>query len=717
MIRTSSSHTAASGPPLCIRAWFGILLYLLNAPTLLAQSSDSSISVLSLAELMSLQVTTASKSPDPLIEAPAVTTVIDRQAILRSGATSLADVLQSAPSLIPYSTYYNIASILSIRGDVSANSNVHVLFLVDGRPFRESLAGTFNRSFLSSFPVSAIERIEIIRGPASVLYGANAYMGVINVVTKMDFPRRIEGSAYAASRSTVGIDLSSKFAAGPLTISPALHAASSDGWPYALTDAAGVSLAPKFPHRELGLFLGADAGPVTLRLFGARHVENLVSLVSPIWLVPPDRTYEERRLLADIGVHQTINESWSFDANVTYNGMRGRHFTSVDSSFDDDFRAKTNDLQFEISSNFSLGSGAKGVVGLLHARQSGDGVYPPYFINTDPSIPYPILPYPVFESKNPRPLEAIAPYNESWDALYIQSSIRVTDELRAVLGGQLHSLTGMPLTTVLRTGLVYVEPSGWGLKVLWGDGFRPGSAIERRTAVPYMLYGNQSIRPERVRSIELQTLITRPKMYGALSYFHSKQTDLITTTRPGERLSNMVNGESTPPGVPFYVNRGTLTLNGVEVEGQGRIGHRLTVRGNALAYDAEYAFQTQEGTDTVASNYFGMPQVVVKLAVDVQLSDWLQGTMTDAWYSRFNTLADAPPVNPELRAFHTIELSLRVHPFASMPGEAWSSLSLQLRARNILNEQIMYPEYSSRSINTVPGSDRRTLSLSVSMDF
>jgi hypothetical protein len=91
--------------------------------------------------------------------------------------------------------------------------------------------------------------------------------------------------------------------------------------------------------------------------------------------------------------------------------------------------------------------------------------------------------------------------------------------------------------------------------------------------------------------------------------------------------------------------------------------------------------------------------------------------MTDAWYSRFNTLADAAPVNPELRAFHNIEMSLRVLPFASMADDALSTLAVQLRVKNLLNERIMYPEYSTRLINTVPGSDRRSISVGLAVSF
>jgi len=71
-----------------------------------------------------------------------------------------------------------------VRGDIQSQLSNHILVLLNGRPVRESLLGGLNFPFFSAFPVEMIERKELVRGPGSVLYGTNAYSGIVNVITR-----------------------------------------------------------------------------------------------------------------------------------------------------------------------------------------------------------------------------------------------------------------------------------------------------------------------------------------------------------------------------------------------------------------------------------------------------------------------------------------------------------------------------------------------------
>ena len=56
--------------------------------------------------------------------------------------------------------------------------------LLNGRPVRESMEGGITSEMFESFPIGIIERIEVVRGPGSVLYGSDAFSGVINIITE-----------------------------------------------------------------------------------------------------------------------------------------------------------------------------------------------------------------------------------------------------------------------------------------------------------------------------------------------------------------------------------------------------------------------------------------------------------------------------------------------------------------------------------------------------
>lgn len=126
-------------------------------------------------------VVTASRSMQPLEQAPAAVTVITQAQLERYGAVTLPDILRYVVGMDV--SEMNAGAInISLRGFNSQYTN-NLLILLDNRPINELFNGGI---FWQIVPVmlSQIKRIEIVRGPGSVLYGANAYNGVINIITK-----------------------------------------------------------------------------------------------------------------------------------------------------------------------------------------------------------------------------------------------------------------------------------------------------------------------------------------------------------------------------------------------------------------------------------------------------------------------------------------------------------------------------------------------------
>src|SRR6059036_3813736 len=155
-------------------------------PDSTTQRPDSSLSAealkkLSIEQLMNLQVTSVSKRPEQLSQAPSAIQVITQEDIRRSGASSLPEALRLASNL-------QVAQVdsrqwaISARGFNSTTAN-KLLVLIDGRTVYTPLfSGVFWD--VQDVPLSDIERIEVISGPGATLWGANAVNGVINVITK-----------------------------------------------------------------------------------------------------------------------------------------------------------------------------------------------------------------------------------------------------------------------------------------------------------------------------------------------------------------------------------------------------------------------------------------------------------------------------------------------------------------------------------------------------
>ena len=127
-------------------------------------------------------VSIATGSSKPIYKAPAVASVITAAQIKAMGARNLNEVLETVPGLhVGVSAINRLDSVFSIRG-IHTGFNPQVLLLMNGISFGPPLTGSHPTLF--RMPVSSIARIEVIRGPGSAVYGADAYAGVINIITK-----------------------------------------------------------------------------------------------------------------------------------------------------------------------------------------------------------------------------------------------------------------------------------------------------------------------------------------------------------------------------------------------------------------------------------------------------------------------------------------------------------------------------------------------------
>jgi len=126
-----------------------------------------------------VEIATGSSKPIRLV--PSVATVITADAIRSMGATTLDEALAAVPGLHVGRSSNRLNAIYSMRG-IHTKENPHVLLLVNGA--RISSLFTGGRAPTFRMPVENISRIEVIRGPGSALYGADAFSGVINVITK-----------------------------------------------------------------------------------------------------------------------------------------------------------------------------------------------------------------------------------------------------------------------------------------------------------------------------------------------------------------------------------------------------------------------------------------------------------------------------------------------------------------------------------------------------
>jgi outer membrane receptor for ferrienterochelin and colicins len=163
-----------------------ILFVFCLSPILLPAQNDSlynlqQLNELSMEELMNIEVVTASRMKQKISEAPSVMKVITAQQILERGYEQLDDVLRDISGVDLIRIYGRAPSFITFRG-MQGDENRRLLLMIDGI-IENNIMGDFAMAG-PAYSLHNVERIEIMWGPGSALYGANAFSAVINIITK-----------------------------------------------------------------------------------------------------------------------------------------------------------------------------------------------------------------------------------------------------------------------------------------------------------------------------------------------------------------------------------------------------------------------------------------------------------------------------------------------------------------------------------------------------
>jgi iron complex outermembrane receptor protein len=152
---------------------------------------------MSIEELLSVEVYSASKFSQKITEAPSAVTIITAADIKSYGYRTLADILSSVRGI--YTTYDRNYRYVGVRGfNRPGDYNSRILVLVDGYRINEPIYDTALAGTEFFLDIGLIERVEVVRGPGSSVYGSNAVFGVVNIITK-------RGGSYGGSEASASV--------------------------------------------------------------------------------------------------------------------------------------------------------------------------------------------------------------------------------------------------------------------------------------------------------------------------------------------------------------------------------------------------------------------------------------------------------------------------------------------------------------------------------
>lgn len=173
--------------------------------SLLVKAKD--IFDMSLEELMSLEIVTASNVSEKLNKAPATIIVITEQDIQDRGYMEMYDILQDLPGFDLSRAFGDDNYYLYARGYRKETSD-QMLLMVDGIIMNHLFNNNMN-AFLQ-YPMYNIKQVEVVYGPASAVYGPNAFAGVINVITKKEGSSTVFASVGKNKSNLIDLNISQK---------------------------------------------------------------------------------------------------------------------------------------------------------------------------------------------------------------------------------------------------------------------------------------------------------------------------------------------------------------------------------------------------------------------------------------------------------------------------------------------------------------------------
>jgi outer membrane receptor for ferrienterochelin and colicins len=546
-----------------IRGLLGALAVMLVilAPVASAQSTQSpqppsELSHFSLEQLADLKIDSvygASRYTQKVTEAPSSVTIITAEEIRRFGHRSVADILRSVRGF--YVTYDRNYSFLGVRGfSRPGDYNARVLLLVDGHRLNDNIFGS--ALIGTEFPVDVelIERVEIIRGPSSSLYGTSAFFAVIDVITKRgESARGVIASGTLGSFGTRkarltyghqfknGVDL---FLSGSGYHSDGQRALFFEEFNEPATN---NGMAERADADEFTKVFGRlTAGNLTLQaVHGSRTKAIPTASFGTVFNDPRTQTIERLGYI-DLQYARRLPREWELGSRVYYDQY----------GYDGDYvfeYAATDSPLIVVNKDFARGDswGAELKASKKVAKRQRLAVGAEYRDNfRQNQFNYDLEPFVQYLDDRRA--------STNW-ALYAQDEITLHDRLILNVGLRHDHYDSFGGTTNPKLALIYDPLENTTLKFLYGEAFRAPNAYDLFWWQSGVTKANPSLQPETNRTGELVVeQYVGSHVRVAATGFYYRINDLITQeTDPSDDLL-------------VYNNIDEINANGFEVEGEGK---------------------------------------------------------------------------------------------------------------------------------------------------
>ncbi len=683
--------------PRYVALWV-VLLYTWTGTTHAAQTIEDEELALVYGDKSSVSIATGSKQS--IRRAPAVATVITAEDIAAMGAVNLDDVLETVPGIHVNRSNESNAPLYDIRG-IHSELNPQTLMLQNGVPMTTLFVG--NRGIIwGGLPIENIARIEIIRGPGSALYGADAYSGVINIITKSaaDVPDTEVGLRAGSFRTRDGwVQGSGKL--GSADVATYLRAGHTDGFKRTVTADAqtnldtafgtNASLAPGSVNNGYDSFDGSlDVSHDKLKFrAGYKLRDNMGTGAGIANALDPVGKLKSERITADISLNDVeIAQDWRMGLTASY-----LHYHqdipvplqlfppgAFGGSFPEGMIGAPNtwERQIRLSAVATYSGRAHHNLRVGAGHDDLDLYKTKEFTNF---ILTSGLPVPFGSVREVPPEQSfLTPHRRKIDYLYTQDEWNFTPDWALTAGVRYDRYSDFGGTTNPRLALVWDATLDLTAKLLYGRAFRAPAFTELYSVNNPVIRANPNLKPETIDTLETAfSWQARKDTQVNLNIFYYEMNDIIRTE------TDLATGIST------FNNTGRQNGRGMELEVVHDVARNLRVSGH-YAYQHSIDEATHQDAGYAPHNHV------------YARTDW---GFTAGWLfgGQVNYVADrkrAPgDTRPTISDYTTVDLTLRTN----RSKDRWDFAA---SVRNLFDADVREPSQSPSSTlpNDLPMAGR-----------
>jgi iron complex outermembrane receptor protein len=501
----------------------------------------------------------AAKRQLPLKKSPAIATIITAEEIKNMGARNLMDALKTLPTIGVSIDEFG-RHMVEVRG-IRTTTSEKILLMIDGHRLNESYTGSAFANLFHDLPVENIKQIEIIKGPGSALYGANAFVAVINIVTKdADDTDGVKITAEGGSFGTKRANILGGKSLGEIEISGAIDYLNTDG-PRLLVESDRLSATHPLVTRTPGktdtsleksdVFIKAVYGDFALK--GHYMTKKGGAYIGFNYALTDGNKKRYDNYWLELSHYKELSEDVSIKSKAYFDQfvldsifeLMPEGFPNFPDGMTANTKLKNRALGAEMQMDIGLFKDNILLLGMMYEniRQFDVRLY----ANFNPLNNAPLDSYQDVSSIGNFQKDA---RREIW-AIFLQDEWAIRENLNLTAGVRYDHYSDFGGTLNPRASLVWEPLKNLDVKFLYGQAFRAPNFKELYDQNNRFSLGNPNLKPEKIKTYEVALGYRLGNIRFEANTFLSKITALID--------------RDTSLSPPVWTNRGGAEIKGIEI--------------------------------------------------------------------------------------------------------------------------------------------------------